>query len=140
VGVLIWLVWLLVMVVVAAITATLAEARGQQPAPWFVLGWVAPIVSILVLLIFFDARAGQVTRHRVPSPREAARTNPVAKALADAPATAEELAVRVDLRASAVAGDLRALRTLGLATRGEAGRWQLTADGLAAIGADETSG
>lgn len=129
-------VWVIVSTVVwlllAATAASMAEDRGQSPALWFVIGLFFPILALIVLAVAFD-------RHRGDDPREltladAARRNPVARALGERPnSSAHQISEATSLPLKAVAGDLRTLRGMGLAARDDTGRWSLTDEGEDAV-------
>lgn len=117
-----------------ALTGSLAQNRGQSGVLWLVLGMVAPGLALIALLVFFVYDPGPDGEHAVPAPDEAARTNPVAQALIGrSGSTPAQLAERTDMSASAVKGDLRTLRSLGIARRGDDGRWQLTETGAQSV-------
>ena len=110
-----------------ALTGSVAQNRGQNGVVWLVLGLAVPVLALVALLVFFVYDPGHDGEHSVPAPGEAAPTNPVALALAEVPgATPAELAERTQMRSSAVKGDLRTLRTLGLVECDGRGRWHLT--------------
>jgi hypothetical protein len=128
-------VWLLL----AATAASMAEDRGQSPVLWFVIGLFFPILALIVLAVAFD-RAG------VDDPRElkladAARRNPVARALGERPhSSVHQISEVTSLPPKAVVGDLRTLRGTGLATRDDTGRWSLTDEGAEALRGSEPAG
>jgi hypothetical protein len=117
-----------------ALTGAVAQNRGHNGVLWLVLGLVAPVFALVALLVFLVYDPGDDAEHSVPRPEVAARTNPVARALMGMPASRPgELADRVEMSSSAVKGDLRTLRTLGLVEHDGHGRWQLTEAGAASV-------
>ncbi len=117
-----------------ALTGSVAQNRGQNGVVWLVIGLAVPVLALVALLVFFVYDPGDDGEHSVPAPEEAARTNPVARALVEVPgSTPGQLAERTQMSASAVKGDLRTLRTLGMVEHDGRGRWHLTETGAGSV-------
>lgn len=127
-----WVLGALTVVLLAAITAAVAEHKGQRAGLWFLLALFAPVIALLLAVVALQspgaAEAGW------PTAAEAAHDDPVARALAAASRwSVLDLADATRLDRDTVVGRLQALRILGLADRDDTGRWSLTADGTAAL-------
>ena len=122
----------LAVVALAVVTALVAERRGQSGTLWFVAGLLLPGVALLLALLLrpVDAVAEEV----VPTPAEAARRSPIARALAGEPRqSVRQLALAVGVDDSTIIRQLGALTALGLAADDVTGRWSLTDAGVDAL-------
>ncbi|MEX1164002.1 MAG: hypothetical protein WEB03_10515 [Nitriliruptor sp.] len=123
-GGLVWVVAVVLTLLYAAAVAGTAERRGQPPLPWFVTGLFTPVVSFLVLLLFFPRPGTPVDELTAD---DAVAASAVARSLAAEPGlSVHALVARTGLREREVLDQLRALQNLGRATRDDAGRYDLT--------------
>lgn len=130
-----WVFGMVGMLVAAFVTAAIAERKGQDGLPWFLVGLLAPVLGLLIAVLVLRPANTEPDRSP-PTAAEAARDHPVARGLAVARgATVEELAQMTGRSERATVEDLDALRILGLAGRGGDGRWYLTEDGAVALDA-----
>jgi apolipoprotein N-acyltransferase len=109
-----------IAVVMAAVVAYVAEGRGQHAGVWFVVGLFIPVISLLLLLVFFR-------KQPLPTVDAAVVASRVAQALGDAPNSSVHALVQcTGLPEREVIDQLRALQHLGRAVRDDTGRFTLT--------------
>jgi hypothetical protein len=126
------MVWVLAMVVtllLAALTASVADSKGQNGALWFFIGLIAPVLGSLIALLALEP-AGLGT-NPMPTAAEAARDSRVARMLTDNPGlSSQEIAERARSTERDTEQQLAALR---FAARDDRGRWRLTDEGEQAL-------
>ncbi len=58
---------LIIMLVLGAICAAIASSRGRSPGGWFALGFLFPVLGVILILVLPDLRVQQVKERRLRS-------------------------------------------------------------------------
>lgn len=133
-----WVLGAMTVLLLAAVTAAVAEQKGQRPGLWFLIALFVPVVALMLAVFALQPVVAADTTW--PSAAEAARDDPVARALAAGPGrSVAALAEATHVERRTVVGRLQALRTLGLADHDATGRWHLTTEGVAALATGHAS-